>query len=158
MVEQTSSSRSFRDRASIPLQGAKVLDVFAGTGAMGIEALSRGAAHATFFDKEQSALKLVKKNVALIGALDKTTIRCLVAPNLPRSNLQYDFVFLDPPYNLNIINETLSILEKNNYLATDCMIVAEYSSDNQLIFNDNFLSVNEKTYGEAHFSYLKKIS
>jgi len=140
------------------LEGALVLDVFAGTGALGIEALSRGAAHVTFFDQDQTALALVKKNVALIGAQEKTTLKCEIAPNLPRSNLAFDFVFLDPPYNLNLINETLTILEKNNYLADNCMIIAEYNSNNTLIINDNFSLLKEKTYGDARFSYLEKIS
>ena len=138
----------------VELTGANVLDVFAGTGALGLEALSRGAAHVTFFDKDRKSLSLVKKNVALLKALEKTTIKCISSPKLPPSRIRYDVVFLDPPYNLDVINETISVLEKNVYLSDDVIIVIEYSSSNELIIPDFLKVTKEKTYGESRFSFL----
>ncbi|PHZ85003.1 16S rRNA (guanine(966)-N(2))-methyltransferase RsmD [Paremcibacter congregatus] len=144
--------------APISLTGANVLDVFAGTGALGLEALSRGAAHVTFFDKHRPSLDLVKRNIALLQAEKKTRIKCVSAPILPRPTAQFNFIFLDPPYNLNVINETIISLKKSGYMAKDCLVIAEYAAANPIEFPD-FLKVStEKTYGEAHFSFLEVIS
>lgn len=144
------SSRSF--------EGANILDAFAGTGAMGIEALSRGAAKATFFDKDRSSLQLVKKNIDLLGISDKSTLKYVTAPNFLPTHTAYDFIFLDPPFDLDIINDTLRNLNENGYFAADCMIIAEYDPSNNLIFPDYVEVLKEKTYGDARFSFLKKIS
>jgi len=139
----------------IPLQGANVLDVFAGTGALGLEALSRGAAHATFFDQDPRAIQLVKKNATLLGAAEKTAITCASALDLPLSRRAYDFIFLDPPYNLDVINQTITSLRKKHYLSNNCLIIAEYSPDNPIEFPDFIKITKEKTYGEARFSFLE---
>jgi len=146
------------EHSSDSIEGANVLDVFAGTGALGLEALSRGAAHATFFDKDPAALRLVKRNVALLAVGEKSTVRGVSAPILPACRKAYDMVFLDPPYNLTVINDTLISLVKNYYLSDSCMIIIEYSSSNQLILPDYFTVIKEKIYGDACFSILKKIS
>lgn len=138
----------------VSLKGARVLDVFAGTGALGLEALSRGAAHATFFDKDPTALALVKKNIAVIGAEDKTTIKCIIVPDVPRYPAPYDIIFIDPPYNLTVINDTLDSLRKNEYFASDHLIIIERSSTNSLIYPDYFDIYKEKTYGDSHVSFL----
>ncbi|PCI33441.1 MAG: 16S rRNA (guanine(966)-N(2))-methyltransferase RsmD [Alphaproteobacteria bacterium] len=140
------------------LEGARVLDVFAGSGAMGLEALSRGAAHVTFFDKDRSSLQLVKKNIALIGAGDKSKVKPVTAPTFPRAQAPYDFIFLDPPFDLNIIGDCLDRLYDNGYLADDCMIVAEYAPATLVTFPDYVEVIKEKTYGDARFSFLKRIS
>lgn len=140
------------------LQGANVLDVFAGTGALGLEALSRGAAHVTFFDNDRGALQLVKKNISLVKELKKTTIRCISAPDLPLARRQYQFIFLDPPYNQDVIVDTISKLHDRQYMSENCMIIAEYSSSNTLSFPDYLEIINQKTYGEARFSFLRQIS
>jgi len=136
------------------LVGANVLDLFAGTGAMGLEALSRGAAHATFFDKDKKALQLVKKNIALLKAENNTTIRCVPAPALPSSSTPYDIIFIDPPYHLDLIPDVLCTLEKNGYISDECLIIIEYSSNNDLILPDSFEIFKDKIYGDCHVSIL----
>ncbi|VAW06847.1 16S rRNA (guanine(966)-N(2))-methyltransferase [hydrothermal vent metagenome] len=136
------------------LAGARVLDVFAGTGAMGIEALSRGACHATFFDRDRKALQLVKKNIALLGLEDIVTIKSVTAPRFPPSKDSYDIIFLDPPYRLDIIPEVIHSLKENGYLAGNCMIIAEYPSG-RILELPEYLSIHkEKSCGEAHISFL----
>ncbi len=137
------------------LAGARVLDVFAGTGAMGIEALSRGACHATFFDRDRKALQLVKKNIALLGLEDISTIKSVTAPRFPSSKDSHDIIFLDPPYRLDIIPEVIHGLKENGYLAGNCMIIAEYPSGRLLEFPDYLSIYKEKSCGEAHISFLK---
>ena len=139
-------------------EGAKILDVFAGSGAMGLEALSRGAEHATFLDKDRTSLQLVKKNIDLLGISNKSTLKNVTAPNFPPAHTAYNFIFLDPPYGLDIINDTLTKLNENGYFAVNSMIIAEYDPSNSLIFPDFVEVLKEKTYGDARFSFLRKMS
>ncbi|PCI49300.1 MAG: 16S rRNA (guanine(966)-N(2))-methyltransferase RsmD [Alphaproteobacteria bacterium] len=146
------------EHSSGGLEDANILDVFAGTGAMGLEALSRGAAHVTFFDRDRAALQLVKKNIALLNAGDRSTLKNVTAPDFPPARVPFDFIFLDPPYNLDILSDTLCALNKNKYFAGRVMVIAEYARDNIVIFPDYFEVIKEKTYGDARFSFLKKNS
>lgn len=75
----------------------RVADLYAGSGALGLEALSRGAAHATFVETDRAALKAIEANVAALGADSRTAIRGISAANLPKSH-PFDLVFADPPY------------------------------------------------------------
>lgn len=138
------------------LRGARVLDAFAGTGALGLEALSRGAAHVSFFDRDRRALQLVKKNIALLKAEDKTTVRCVIAPNFPPASRPYDIIFLDPPYPLDLISGTLETLERKNHLAENCLIIAEYQRGKEIIFPEFLQIIQQKTCGDAQFSFLQK--
>ncbi len=146
------------EHSSISLEGARILDVFAGTGAMGLEALSRGAAHVTFFDKDRAALHLVKKNISLLNVEDKSTTKYVNVPALSPALKPYDFIFLDPPYDLDILSDALSSLSNNRYFADECMVIAEYAPGNRVIFPDYFDVNKEKTYGDARFSFLVKKS
>ncbi|PCJ41035.1 MAG: 16S rRNA (guanine(966)-N(2))-methyltransferase RsmD [Alphaproteobacteria bacterium] len=141
--------------SSIDLEGATVLDVFAGTGAMGLEALSHGAAHATFFDNAPKSLQILKKNISLLGVKNKASVKNVSAPALPATGKQYDIVFLDPPYHLDVINDTLSALKEKKYLANNCIIIVEYSSGNALAYPDYFIATKEKTYGDARVIFLE---
>lgn len=141
--------------SSIDLEGATVLDVFAGTGAMGLEALSHGAAHATFFDNAPKSLQILKKNISLLGVKNKASVKNVSAPALPATGKQYDIVFLDPPYHLDVINDTLSALKEKKYLANNCIIIVEYSSGNALAYPDYFIAIKEKTYSDARVIFLK---
>jgi 16S rRNA (guanine(966)-N(2))-methyltransferase RsmD len=80
------------------LAGARVLDLFAGSGALGIEALSRGAAHATFVERAAPALAALRANIASLGLEDRATVRAGDAVSALRGAGPYDLVFLDPPY------------------------------------------------------------
>ncbi len=137
------------------LDGARILDVFAGTGAMGLEALSRGAAHCTFFDKDRKALQLVKKNSGLMGNLDKITVRNMSAPRFLPSGTAYDIIFLDPPYDLDIMSDTINGLRNNGYLAEKAILIAEYAAENKIRFPDFLTIMKERTYGDARFSILQ---
>jgi len=139
-------------------EGKNILDVFAGTGALGLEALSRGASHAAFFDKSRQALQVIKKNIALLSTEEKTTIACITSPKFPLLPRAYDIIFIDPPYHLDIIPETLLSLEDKGYLADDCLIVVEHSAKNNIVYPDFLEVIRDKAYGEAHVSFLQKKS
>jgi 16S rRNA (guanine966-N2)-methyltransferase len=81
------------------VEGAHVLDLFAGSGALGLEALSRGASSATFVETDPTAVKAIERNLDKLG-LEGTIVRSDVARHLSRTDLRYDVVFVDPPYEM----------------------------------------------------------
>lgn len=111
---------------------AFVLDAFAGTGAMGLEALSRGAREVIFFEKERDALALTRTNIRSLDVEAQTTVilrdvtKCGPRPEtMPVGTL----VFLDPPYRQNLINPALEALVKNKWISADAFIVAEIEDE-----------------------------
>ena len=109
------------------LAGRRCLDLFAGSGALSFEALSRGAQHATMVDRQQVVCATLKKQVALFNAESRTTIVCddaLRRIKRPAPYAPYGLVFLDPPFNLNLLDTTLAhlnerceqLLEKNAFV------------------------------------------
>lgn len=107
-----------------PWDGLKILDAFAGTGAMGLEALSRGAASATFLEKDQAALKSLRANIAAC----KAETRCRVIPAdvlRPPMGQPHDLAFLDPPYAEGLLLPAIAALREANWLAPTAMLVIE---------------------------------
>ena len=112
-----------------PVTGARVLDLFAGTGALGLEALSRGAAHATFVDDGAKALALIRQNIALCGAEGETRIVKRDARRLPpHEGPPHDLVFLDPPYGKGLGEVALAQALRGGWIAPDALIVWEESA------------------------------
>ncbi len=104
------------------MQTAAVLDVFAGTGAYGLEALSRGAASATFIENAPDALAALRANITAC----KATARVIAADALtPPTGTPHNLVFLDPPYGENLIPRALAALAARNWLAPAAIIIAE---------------------------------
>jgi 16S rRNA (guanine(966)-N(2))-methyltransferase RsmD len=107
------------------------LDVFAGTGAIGIEALSRGAREALFIENEGRCCRLIRQNLELCGAsggrvMSKEAFSALRA--LARGEFRPDFVFLDPPYNFEPYADLLDILFGTGLAGADCLVIIEHSS------------------------------
>jgi 16S rRNA (guanine966-N2)-methyltransferase len=112
-----------------PVTGARVLDLFAGTGALGLEALSRGAVHATFVDDGAKALALIRQNIALCGAEAETRIIKRDARRLPpHDGLPHDLVFLDPPYGKALGEVALAQALAQGWIAPGALIVWEDSA------------------------------
>jgi 16S rRNA (guanine966-N2)-methyltransferase len=107
------------------MQAAQVLDVFAGTGACGLEALSRGAAFATFIENNRAALAALRGNIAACRAEDVTRIIAADACS-PPPGTAHTIIFLDPPYGENLIPGTLAALARTGWLAPGALIVAEF--------------------------------
>lgn len=94
------------------LVGSNVLDLFAGSGAMGIEALSRGAAHATFVDSSPVAIRVVEANIRSLGLADAaTTVRSAATSFLRAGRGEFDIVFLDPPYGFDEWDDLLALVD-----------------------------------------------
>jgi 16S rRNA (guanine966-N2)-methyltransferase len=135
------------------IEGAVVLDVFAGTGALGLEALSRGAASAGFIESEAAALKALRANIALCKAETRAAVMAvdvLSAPYLPLVTPQAapaSLVFLDPPYGKNLVPRALARLQEIGRIASRALIVAETGRDETWTSQHPVLA--ERQYGAA---------
>ena len=137
-----------------------VLDIFAGTGALGIEALSRGATAATFIEKNKSAVSIIKKNIQSCNLEEKTTvIQWDVLKNLncirsmtPRFNL----VFMDPPYQKNMLQLTLKHVHNSRALENNACLVVEHSAFDKIPDPfEGFHLKDERKYGKSLVSFLE---
>jgi 16S rRNA (guanine966-N2)-methyltransferase len=108
--------------------GAHVLDVFAGTGAFGLEALSRGAAHATFVEHDRAALAALRANIAACRAADRCIVLAIDALAIPPGE-PVNLVFLDPPYRCDLVPRTVAHLRTVSRLAAGALLVAETGRD-----------------------------
>ncbi len=113
------------------MEGVRVLDVFAGTGALGLEALSRGAGHATFIENGRAALDVLHANVAACRAAAQCTVLAADARR-PPAGQACELVFLDPPYGLDLVGPALDALHAAGWIAPDALIVAEIGRDDTL--------------------------
>jgi 16S rRNA (guanine966-N2)-methyltransferase len=112
-----------------PINDARVLDLFAGTGALGLEALSRGAVYAAFVDDGAKAQSLIRKNIALCGAQAKAELlrRDARRPG-PCPSAPFSLVFLDPPYGQGLGEQALAAFDDNGWIAPGALIVWEESA------------------------------
>lgn len=107
------------------LYGQRVLDLFAGTGALGIEALSRGAAHVDFIERDSSVAAYITQNLATLGATRGQVTTRDAEVFLSQPSQPFDLVFLDPPFNQGLAVHCCSALESRGWLAQDAMIYLE---------------------------------
>jgi len=107
------------------VEGVHVLDAFAGTGALGLEALSRGAAQASFMEPDRSTLVALQVNIAACRAGDRATILVADATRPPGAIVACGLVFLDPPYGQGLVPRALAALRGAGWLAAGALIVAE---------------------------------
>jgi 16S rRNA (guanine966-N2)-methyltransferase len=110
------------------VEGAHVLDVFAGTGAFGLEALSRGAAHATFVEHDRAALAALRSNVAACHAQDRSTILAIDALAIPPGEAA-SLIFLDPPYGSDLLARAVAYLRAVGRIAPCALLIAETARD-----------------------------
>lgn len=141
-------------RIGVDLDGACVLDLFAGTGALGLEALSRGAAQVTFVENGRKALALLERNIALCHAEAATTILRRDATRLgPHDGPPHDIVFLDPPYGKNLGGKALSAARAGGWLAPAATIIWEESAE--MPAPQGFTLIEARKYGETRVSIMQ---
>ena len=151
-----SHSSDFRtENGPMPL-GVKVLDVFAGTGALGIEALSRGAAFVTFMDNHPDSLKLIKRNVALIDAQRNASILNRSGLNPGISPLPVDLIMMDPPYNEDLAEPALQALLDNGWIGDQTVIAVELAAKQSLPDIPGIEQLDTRKYGAAKLVILRK--
>ena len=147
---------------NINIHNSSVIDICSGTGALGIEALSRGAKEVCFIDKDIKSIRIIQKNTSKlnINHEDKIFIKIIkdeVTKALQKIDSIYDIVLIDPPYNTNIINETLKDLKNYNLIKTHSYIFAESSNAEIFDFNGYEL-LDTKKYGKSKLTILKLIN
>jgi 16S rRNA (guanine966-N2)-methyltransferase len=137
-----------------PVQGARVLDLFAGTGALGLEALSRGAAEVTFADDGAKALALIRANIGKMRAEGETRVLRQDARKLGANpDAAYGLVFLDPPYGKGLGELALDAALKGGWLAPGAMIVWEEGSAPTV--PAGFSVTDQRKYGDTIVTLLK---
>jgi len=138
-----------------PVQGARVLDVFAGTGALGLEALSRGAVNASFIENGATALALLRRNIDLMRAADLSQIlhRDATSPGA-NTGAPYDLVFLDPPYGKGLGERALAALA-SGWLANNALIMWEEST--APLVPVGFAHLDQRKYGDTLVTILELV-
>ena len=138
-----------------PLIEARVLDAFAGSGALGLEALSRGAVHATFLDNEATAIKLIGENVAKLGETAAAKVVRADATRPPPSREACDLAFLDPPYRSGLAARALTALAEAGWLKGGAIATVELANSEDLITPPRFEAIDERRYGAAKIMILR---
>lgn len=136
----------------IDFDGLRVLDLFAGTGALGLEALSRGAAHVTFVDDGRAAQGLIRKNIDLTRCADRTSLIRRDATRLGENpGAPYDLVFLDPPYGKSLGQKALAGLS-DGWIAGGALLVWEENAP--MPAPAGFTVQNSRKYGDTHITLM----
>lgn len=138
-----------------PVPGARVLDAFCGTGALGLEALSRGAAHSTFLDNARLALAVCRDNVRKLGETANADVLQGDALNPVRPRAPYDLVFLDPPYGQDLVPRALEALAAEGWIAPGAICIAETGAKEALVPPAGFEELDDRTYGAARIRFLR---
>lgn len=142
---------------------AKVLDLFSGTGQIGIEFYSRGAKEVYLVDSSHEAVNVIKKNLdslGLSGEINLMKMDALRAIKGSLKGMQFDYIFLDPPYKSHeLLNEAIKIIIQNNLLSEDAEIIIEenkdYEINNDLLSEDAF-EIDIRSIGEKRIFFIKR--
>ena len=141
-------------RTGNPLKGAQVLDLFCGTGAMGLEALSRGAHFCHFIDNSREAKRLTLQNVRKVGAKQNSMFSMTDILDLDQNyGVVSNLVFLDPPYGKNLGTVAISLLLENDWVSDDTIFILEKEVNGQ--FSSELKIVDQRVYGGTEILILK---
>jgi len=149
---------NWRDDGTSPLVDARVLDAFAGSGALGLEALSRGAAHATFLDIDATAIRLIGENLRKLGETAAAKVVRADVMRPPPAREGCDLVFLDPPYRSGQAAPALAALAEAGWLAPEAVVTVELAHNEDLLAPKGFEAIDERRYGAAKIVILKRTS
>jgi 16S rRNA (guanine966-N2)-methyltransferase len=140
-----------------PVAGARVLDLFAGTGALGLEALSRGATFALFVDEGVEARALLRENIETLGLGGVTRIFRRDATRLgPVHPLEpFSLVFADPPYGKGLAEKALASAREGGWLKPDGIVVVEEATEARFVAPEGFEELDRRTYDDTQFVFLR---
>ena len=140
-----------------PIEGARVMDLFAGSGALGFEAISRGATFALFVETDASARGAIRTNVEALGLFGVTRIHRRDATDLGRKPAgvggPFNLVFADPPYRKGLLEASLPRLKEGDWVDSEALIVAECAADEHPTL-PGFLLEDARSYGAAKVLFL----
>lgn len=138
-------------------EGKEVLDVFCGTGAFGLEALSRGASRVTFIDQSREAINNARINAAKMHETEAADFMLADGTKLPRARKAFPLIFIDPPYFGKMIEPALHSLHSGGWVAPDGLVIVEHDAKEKVAFPEAFSVVDERRYGRAVVNMLRLI-
>jgi 16S rRNA (guanine966-N2)-methyltransferase len=140
----------------------RVLDLFAGTGSLGIEALSRGAEEAVFVEQSKGALTVLKGNLKALGLKSRSWVLPLTAKRgiavLTERSEVFDLIFMDPPYGKDAVGKTLEEITRVGILASTGVIAAEHASRDRILPPVGLALSQQRRYGDTTVSFFHKVS
>lgn len=143
------------------LPGRRVLDLFAGSGSLGLESLSRGAAYAYFCDRDRAAQQAVSRNIANLGLQEQAQLLPVsyeaAIAMLAQRSVQVDLVFLDPPYAGGLYENALMLLLQSGILAPGCILAAEHSPKAPLPVPQGLCPYDTRRYGEVAITFMREV-
>jgi 16S rRNA (guanine966-N2)-methyltransferase len=139
------------------LEGARVLDLFAGTGALGLEALSRGAKYALFIDDATEARGLIRRNIEALHLTGIAKIWRRSATGLgPAGNVEpFDLVFLDPPYGKGLGEQALTSAREGGWIRPGGVAILEEAAKSEITVPDGYEEIDRRTYGDTQVLFLR---
>ncbi|TET21311.1 MAG: 16S rRNA (guanine(966)-N(2))-methyltransferase RsmD [Candidatus Stahlbacteria bacterium] len=136
---------------------ARVLDLYAAAGALGLEALSRGARQAVFVEQNPQAYRHLEANIRALKVSDRTiVVRQDVRVYLKQSKFFATHIFCDPPYYYSLAKETLDLLAKNPGVTTETLIVLEHASNEEIVLPRSLKIRDSREYGDTRLSFIGK--
>lgn len=145
----------FTEDGTSPIQGAVVLDAFCGTGAMGLEALSRGAARAMFVDNDEAALQLARANIQALGLAERARIVRSDLRHPPRAPEPASLAFLDPPYGESLAEAALAELAAMGWFAAGALVTVEHGRREAFTAPAGFTELDRRAYGKTRIAILR---
>lgn len=146
---------SILEHGEPPVRGARFLDLFAGTGAVGLEAFSRGAAEVLLVERAREALALIDVNLGRLGRPGNVRVMAEDAGRLPRARQVFDIAFLDPPYRSGLAAPALETM-RHGWLAPDARVVVEIDAREDLAPPPGYEIEQIRRYGAAKFIFLRR--
>jgi len=134
---------------------SRVLDIFCGTGALGLEALSRGAEYVTFVDKSRDSMAICRHNIAAMKEESHSDFILADGSQLGLARGQYSLVFVDPPYFSKLIEPCLASLIKNKWLAPEAILIIEHDEKETVTLPEGLTRIDERRYGRAVIEVVK---
>jgi 16S rRNA (guanine966-N2)-methyltransferase len=138
-----------------PVRGTRFLDLFCGTGAIGLEAHSRGAREVVLVDNDNAALRLARANLERIGAPPSVRLLARDATRLGPTAHPFDLVFLDPPYRSGLAGAALEGLRRDGWLGAEALVTLELAATEDLRLPHGYTLERERRYGSAKFLFLR---
>ncbi len=138
------------------IHDAKIVDIFAGTGALGLEAMSRGAKSAIFFEQDNDAIAALKSNINICKINNDCEINKTSALQPPQSNMAYDILFFDPPYYQELANKSLVIFNNKGWIDKNSLNIVQIHPKDQFTIPEGFELTDQRKYGAAKFLFITK--
>ena len=143
------------DKQDHVVENSNVLDLCCGTGALGLEAISRGAKSVLFVDNSPNSSKIVRKNIEKFKIKKNCTVKCQNATQIKSIKNSFSLFFIDPPYRMEIVGKILESLDKKRILKENAIGVVELGKKRVFDLVDNFLLIKKTTISSSQFLFVK---